>query len=166
MGGVKTDFASLKKFQDKLKQLNKQQSAQFTEEAVKELAARLLRRVKERTPVGDYSGEPYPDNRRVKDGPLGEHTHEGWKTEGKTGGTLRRGWTVGEVIREGDSYSIEVINPTHYALYVEYGHRKGESGWEKGHFMLTVSEQELRDNAPKILENKLKKFLEGIVNAK
>ena len=142
--GAKVDYAALKRFRDNLAKLNKQQTAQFTEAAVKELAARLLRKVKKLTPVGQY--------------PAGS---------GRTGGTLRRNWTIGEVVREGSSYSIEIINPTEYAVYVEFGHRtRNHKGWVDGRFMLTVSEQELKRDAPRILENKLKKFVEGVLNAK
>ena len=57
--------------------------------------------LKKRTPVGQY--------------PSGS---------GKVGGTLRRGWTIGEVKHEGNDCIIEVINPLEYASYVEYGHRQ------------------------------------------
>ena len=48
-----------------------------------------------------------------------------------------------------------------YATFVEYGHRTpNHKGWVEGHFMMTISEQELQTIAPKVLENKLKKYLE------
>lgn len=79
-----------------------------------------MAKVIKRTPVGQY--EP---------------------SSGKTGGTLRRGWTAKteeeamkgavpgakafvdslQVTKSGDVYQIEIINPVHYASYVEYGHR-------------------------------------------
>lgn len=156
----KMDCAALRRYKDNMKKLNKQQAAQFTEAAVKELAARLLRKVKLRTPVGVYDE---PVNFTTKEGKtvsFSPHT-------GKKGGTLRRGWTVGEVVKEGSTYTIEVINPIEYAPYVEYGHRTANhSGWVEGRFMLTISEQELKQDAPRILENKLKNFVEGVFNAK
>lgn len=84
----------------------------FIESCAKELAARLLTKVIKRTPVGQY--------------PSGS---------GKTGGTLRRGWTgekasSGEgyanslsVKKSGNTYQIEIVNPLDYASYVEFGHR-------------------------------------------
>lgn len=121
----------------------------FIESCAKELAARLLAKVIKRTPVGQYP-----------------------KNSGKMGGTLRRGWT-GEksqaastyagnlkVNHFGDVYVIEIVNPVEYASYVEFGHRtRNHEGWVEGHFMLTISEQEIERDAPKILENKLKKKL-------
>ena len=63
----------------------------------------------------------------------------------------------------GDTYVIEIVNPVEYASYVEYGHRTANhSGWVKGQFMMTISEQELQKIAPKVLENKIKKYLGGL----
>ena len=66
-------------------------------------------------------------------------------------------------------YEVEVLNPTEYASYVEFGHRtrlnpEGGRGWVKGRFMLQISSDELEAMAPKILERKLKKFLSQVVN--
>lgn len=55
---------------------------------------------------------------------------------------------------------IEIVNPVEYASYVEYGHRTANhKGWVQGRFMLTISEQEIQNIAPKVLESKIKKFL-------
>lgn len=79
-------------------------------------------------------------------------------------GELRRGWTIGQIRRTADGYEIDVINPTEYSLYVEYGHRtRDHTGWVEGRFMLTISEKELERELPAILKRKqeafLKKFL-------
>lgn len=146
----KVDFSDLIRFRDNLeKHFSQSQIDIFIDSCAKELAARLLAKVIKRTPVGEYP-----------------------KSSGKKGGTLRRGWT-GEksggasayanslkVHHFGDSYVIEIINPVEYAPYVEYGHRtRGGNGWVEGKFMLTISEQEVKRDAPRILENKLKKKL-------
>lgn len=36
---------------------------------------------------------------------------------------------------------------------------KNHKGWVQGRFMLTISEQEIQNIAPNVLENKVKKFL-------
>ena len=60
----------------------------------------------------------------------------------------------------GNVYVIEIINPVEYASYVEFGHRtRNHKGWVEGKFMLTMSEQEIESDAPRVLENKLKKKL-------
>ena len=124
---------------------------QFFTSCAKELAARLLAKVIKRTPVGQYP-----------------------KGSGKVGGTLRRGWTAEQtsdaaayvnslnVTKQGNDYVIEIINPVEYASYVEFGHRtRDHTGWVEGHFMLTISEDEIRKSAPNILENKLENYLKG-----
>lgn len=144
----------LKELQKELNNLQ-QNTDEFVESCAKELAARLLRLVVKRTPVGDYSGGSYTCE-------TGQ-AHKGNKVSGKTGGTLRRGWTIGEIRKEGNVYKVEIINPVEYASYVEYGHRTANhKGWVKGHFMMTISEQELETIAPKVLEAKIKKFLSSI----
>ena len=64
-------------------------------------------------------------------------------------------------------------NPVEYASYVEFGHRQQpgryvpalgkqlKQGWVKGRFMLTISEGEIQDIAPKVIEAKLKKWLKN-----
>lgn len=146
----KVDMKGLKEFQQQLEKL--QDPDAFVEACVKELAARLLRLVIKRTPVGEYP-----------------------KSSGKKGGTLRRGWTGSKgqasakgyaeamtVNHFGDTYVVEIVNPVEYASYVEYGHRTADhKGWVKGKFMMTISEQELEKIAPKVLEQKIRKYLGG-----
>ena len=146
----KVNFRDLENFRKNLeKNLGGDQVDLFIEDCAKELAARLLAKVIKRTPVGQY--------------PNGS---------GKKGGTLRRGWTNEKtqaahayanslkVHHFGDIYVIEIINPVEYASYVEFGHRtRGGGGWVEGKFMLTISEQEIQADAPRVLENKLKKKL-------
>lgn len=157
----KCRFDGLKDLQKKMEKFQKNELDQFIEACAKELAARLLAKVIKRTPVGEYE--------------------EG---SGKVGGTLRRGWTTQasgsgseglktrgatqyvdtlKVHHFGGVYVIEITNPIEYASYVEYGHRtSNHKGWVQGKFMMTISEKEIRDAAPGILEKKLQKELERI----
>lgn len=179
MGSFKS--SDLNKFKAELEKMERNAN-DFIEACAKELAARLLAMAVKRTPVGDYSGDSYEcvtgqqhkgHKVKVKD--------EKGRIKGKVGGTLRRGWTNGgkisyeaikeyaqslNVSQEGDIYVIDIINPVEYASYVEYGHRKVNSkGWVRGHFMMTISAQELREKSPRILEKKIKRYMEGL-NAK
>lgn len=174
------DFRQLQELQKKLEKAEKQR-ADFCEMCAKELAARLLYLVDKRTLPGDHpvmveftahipskhvefktkEGKEVSFNTKpkVEEVKFEQHT-------GVTGGTLRRAWTVGEIRKQGDNYVIEVINPTEYASWVEFGHRTANhKGWVPGHFMLTTSEKELQRATPAILEKKLKKFLEDCLNA-
>ena len=130
-------ITGVNKFQTKLNKLKADQTKAFVEECAKELAARLLAKVIHDTPVGKYP-----------------------PSTGKRGGTLRRGWTIGEIRKEGNMISVDVINPVEYASYVEYGHRtRDHQGWIPGRFMLTISEQEIQAIAPNVLEMKIAKML-------
>ena len=147
--------AGLKKLQKQLNKIQQGNVEAFIEDCAKELAARLLAKVIKRTPVGVYP-----------------------KSTGKKGGTLRRGWTSNtheeaasggsgnakayadslEIKHNGNTLVIEIVNPVEYASYVEFGHRTANhSGWVQGRFMLTISEQEIQQIAPKVLEAKIKK---------
>ncbi|ABX43318.1 HK97 gp10 family phage protein [Lachnoclostridium phytofermentans] len=142
------NFSEWEKLKANLEATDEQLSL-FIESCAKELAARLLAKVIKRTPVGQYPS-----------------------STGKNGGTLRRGWTAGKNATEyaqslkvnhlGDTYVIEIVNPTEYASYVEFGHRtSNHKGWVEGKFMLTISEQEIKTAAPAILEKKISKLLGG-----
>lgn len=149
---VRLDYSELKKLKEQIMLFgDPSKTDQFLESCAKELAARLLAKVIKRTPVGQYEEE-----------------------SGKTGGTLRRGWTAGNnsnansyansltITKQGNDFVIEIINPVEYASYVEFGHRtRNHKGWVEGHFMLTISEEEIRKAAPRILEKKLQTYLKG-----
>lgn len=141
------NFQDFEKIKNNLEKLNQEQVDLFIDACARELAARLLAKVIKRTPVGDYPN-----------------------SSGKKGGTLRRGWTGGKnssavayadsltIHHFGDAYVIEIINPVEYASYVEFGHRTANhKGWVNGRFMLTISEQEIQQAAPAIIEKKLMK---------
>ena len=156
------EYRQLIKLRDNLAKLQSADLDKFCRDTSKELAARLLSLVIPATPVGKYP-----------------------KASGKKGGTLRRGWTArteqeaasrgGDsnaqayaqampISKQGTTYVVEVINPVHYASYVEFGHRKPGGGWKEGKYVLTISEQQLRGRAPAIIEDKLKKLLRGAFN--
>ena len=141
------NFQDFEKIKNNLEKLNQEQVDLFIDACAKELATRLLAKVIKRTPVGDYPN-----------------------SSGKKGGTLRRGWTGGKnssavayadsltIHHFGDAYVIEIINPVEYTSYVEFGHRTANhKGWVNGRFMLTISEQEIQQAAPAIIEKKLMK---------
>jgi hypothetical protein len=183
------DIQGLKEFRKQLEKL--QDPDVFVESCAKELAARLLRLVIKRTPVGEYDNKvsfiadlPAREvNFTTKKGEDVKFKVKARKKQvsfqpqtGKKGGTLRRGWTASKnssakgfaesltVNHFGDTYVIEIVNPVEYASYVEYGHRTANhKGWVKGQFMMTISEQELQKIAPRVLENKIKKYLGGCI---
>ena len=125
MNWGKCKFDGLEEFQKKIDMLNKSGIDDICVDCSKALAARLLSLVIRRTPVDT--------------------------------GVLRRGWGKSNqdfsVRKEGHDYIIEVINPTEYASYVEFGHRtRGGKGWVPGQYFLTISEERLENIAPGVLE--------------
>ncbi len=163
MGKIgKFDCREMKELQRQLQNLQEKQG-EFLESCAKELAARLLAKVIRRTPVGDYSKEiTVVAKRNSKKHKKGEEYKKKINPSGKKGGTLRRGWTAGDIRKEGGIFKIEVFNNVEYAPYVEYGHRTpSHKGWVPGKFMLTISEQELETITPKVLESRIKEFMEG-----
>lgn len=178
--------SDLKKLQRQLNKIQAEQADAFMESCAKELAARLLAKVIKRTPVGDYSKEiKVTAKRDSKKHKKGEVYSKRVNPSGKMGGTLRRGWTSQSpgsgsqgmqtggakayadslpIRRHGDFLVIEIVNPVEYTSYVEYGHRTAShSDWVPGRFMLTMSEQEIQEIAPKMLEARIKQFLEGCI---
>ena len=157
------DFSELRKYADNLEKLTDADINDLCVKCSKELAARLLALVIPRTIVGDY--------------PAGS---------GKVGGTLRRGWTSkthaeaasgkgknGKPIKEyvaslpvrkvGSYYIIQIINPVEYASYVEFGHRTRSGGWVNGKYMLTISEERLKQIAPRVLEKMLYQKIREVI---
>ncbi|MBU3193469.1 HK97 gp10 family phage protein [Clostridium algidicarnis] len=113
----------------------------WIQEFLLEMAFRAERKIKKRTPVGVY--------------------HD------KTGGHLRRNWQVGEVVKQGSSYMVEIFNNVEYASYVEYGHRtRDHKSWVEGRFMATISMQEIERELPKFLEKKQLELLNQILNSR
>lgn len=156
------DFSELVEFQKKMEMLTNNMG-EILDICARELAQRLMAKVIKRTPVGQYPA-----------------------VTGKKGGTLRRGWvskshaeaasgkgspTVKDIEAWAKSlriyhgagiYMIEISNPVEYASYVEYGHRTANhTGWVPGHFMMTISVEEIQRDAPAILERKIKKLMEA-----
>lgn len=183
MSTVKLDMTGLKGFDLALYKL-KDNKDKFFEQTIKNLAARLLTKVIDRTPVGVK-----PDN-------LDDNAMTYW--EGYSGGTLRRGWTAktekqaesgnvpdamafaaGLTVEKSSSgYVVTIINPVKYASYVEYGHRQEvgrfvpalgkrlKKPFVEGQYMLTISEKELETQAPAILQKRIMDFLKGALNGK
>lgn len=182
MSDVKFDFRELVTLRDRLTRLRDTQMDQFCRDCARELAARLLAKTIERTPVGVYDTNGWVSFTTSR----GDHVSFKAKTLiGKKGGTLRRGWTAkthveaekgsgdGEDPKEyvrslpvnkvGQTYKVSVGNVCRYSGYVEFGHRTANhKGWVPGQFMLTISERELKSEAPKHIEQKLELMLEGV----
>jgi len=139
---VKVDFSEIRKAAETLSQAN---TALVLENITNELGARLLAKAIKRTPVDK--------------------------------GTLRRGWdaSIGaKAVNTGGGYTVTITNSVEYASYVEFGHRQTpgryvpaigkrlKKSWVKGKFMLTISEEELRKEAPAVIKRKISEWLKKL----
>ena len=65
-------------------------------------------------------------------------------------GLLRNSWTIGEVVRDGDTLKVTISNPVEYAKYVEYGHMdRSHQKWINGQFMCSLSIIDVKKKMPK-----------------
>lgn len=168
------DFSELVEFQQRLEKLIEQKDA-FYRACGRDIAQRLLAKVIDRTPVGKYgSYKVVTAKRDGKKHKKGEQ-YKRWVKDksGKTGGTLRRGWSANGVTiaQVYNKYIITIYNPVEYASYVEYGHRQTpgryvpalgkrlKAGWVKGTYMLTFSEKEIERELPSYIERKVTEWL-------
>lgn len=139
------DIRQLKSFSKLLNNtVNPETLDKMCRKETKNIAARLIRKAKKRTPVGQYQFR-----------------------SGRSGGTLRRGWSNTELTKQNGAYLITVFNPVEYASYVEFGHRnRSHTGWIEGRFMMTNAEREVNEQAPKFLDKALSSLLRGASNDK
>ena len=175
------EFSELRRLAERMDDLQAH-VGEISTAMVKELAVRMLDKVTKRTPVGRKPKLEGPRTERVRALPRGGGRGRSYRVltrngailerywNGYVGGNLRRSWQVGSVVRRGDAFEIEVFNTAEYASYVEYGHRQRpgryvpalgkrlKNGWVKGRFMLTVSEEELKVQAPAIIEKRLMEY--------
>lgn len=149
------DYRQLVKFRDKLEKLQSADIPKFQEKMVKELVARLLRKVIYNSPS---------DTGTLKNG---------WLVETEREAEIRGAFGVNpnvtayvktiHVNTVGNVAEFIVDNPVEYAVYVEYGHRtSSHNGWVPGIFMMTISEKELQQNADKIVQQKLERLLRSV----
>ena len=140
----RADFEAFRNLQEKIQSLKDIDMDAFCTECSKEIAARLLALVLQRTHTGRYPAR-----------------------SGKVGGTLRRGWTAVAditVTKQGNNYTVIISNPVEYAPYVEFGHRTRNGGYVEPQYMLTISEEKLKNVIPALLERKIKRKLQEVMN--
>lgn len=66
------------------------------------------------------------------------------------------------IVSTGSNYVVEVYNDCEYSKYVEYGKRIGDSGWQNGKFMMTITKNMIEQRMDKIAQSKLDNFLKGV----
>ena len=160
---VEIDLTQLKAVRDGLTKLCESDWDATVREISKEVAKQFLNRVKKKTPVGV-----------VPKGIDDETYQQYWA--GYHGGTLRRRWSVLPVEKQGNEYVVTIINNSKYASYVEYGHRQEpgrfvpqlgkrlKASWVEGKFMMRITEQEIEQLMPHMVEKHIEKKLREVFN--
>lgn len=72
---------------------------------------------------------------------------------------LQQNWFVGDLVKRGNSYYIEVYNNVEYAEPVEYGHRTKSGGFVEGAHMMEISVELLKLKLPAYLKDWLSDVL-------
>lgn len=76
---------------------------------------------------------------------------------------LKNDWKCDfNVVQQGNSYKVTIKNENEIASYIEYGHRTENNGWKNGHFMMTITEQQIQAKMNTIAKPKVEKFLKGV----
>lgn len=176
MANINVDMRELEMFKNQLgKNIN--MSAVY-DRTLSELAARLLRKVIERTPVGKDSYVELLVWRKDKNGNARVVRQKDDSSKARTapvktysGGTLKKNWFAGTVSRVAGLYEINVYNNIYYASYVEYGHRQRRGryvpaigkrlvkSWVNGRFMMTISAKEIKQIAPALIQKRIEEYL-------
>lgn len=169
--GVKVDVSALKDFKQRLETLTDSQVDAFMNRAVRECANWLLSLVIPRTPVGKVHGGTL---RRGWLNNTGNQARKGAGTNVSASQITARANSMNVERGKRGGYSVTVTNPVYYASYVEYGHRQTPGryvpaigkrlvkNWVEGQHFLKLSEEELREIAPEMLEELLNEFLRTV----
>jgi hypothetical protein len=169
--GVKVDVSALKDFKQRLETLTDSQVDAFMNRAVRECANWLLSLVIPRTPVGKVHGGTL---RRGWLNNTGNQAGKGAGTNVSASQITARANSMNVERGKRGGYSVTVTNPVYYASYVEYGHRQTPGryvpaigkrlvkNWVEGQHFLKLSEEELREIAPEMLEELLNEFLRTV----
>ena len=154
-----TDISALKKYAEELEKLANDHKIvdEFLKYCVRQMALRTLTRAVKLTPS--------------KTGYL----RRGWILEAKAkepdAKEIKKFISDIRVERNGQEYSITLINNVEYAVYVNYGHKQKigryvpaigkrlKEGWVTGKFFLERTEEWIKENKTRIIREEYEKFL-------
>lgn len=76
---------------------------------------------------------------------------------------LKKDWKCDfNVTRHGNNYVVTIKNENEIASFIEYGHRTENNGFKQGHFMMTITQQEIERRMNSIAQPKVDNFLKGV----
>lgn len=185
MPTVKIDMSGFKELQKQINQLGAEKE-DFYKKCLQNLALRILIKVTNRTPKGippDWADDEVLQ--KYWKGYVGGTLHRGWiarnEKAAQSGATSNVSITEIskfaqdlKVEKKGSVYYVVITNPVHYASFVEYGHRQKpgrfvpqigrrlKKSWVQGQFMLRISENEMKNEAPPIIAKRMEAFLRRV----
>ncbi|SDA45654.1 Bacteriophage HK97-gp10, putative tail-component [Dialister histaminiformans] len=168
---------TLREFSAKLHTLSDQANSEMLMlRCANELAARMLRKVRKKTPVGAGEFEPVRTAERYARYKSGKRKGQIKLKKLRPGGNLRRNWEATPAHMQGTACVANVHNNTKYAPYVEYGHRQNVGQfvpalgkrlvkpWVKGTHMMRNSHDEMKKEAPSLLARRVSQYIRRGLN--
>lgn len=145
MGFGKCDFRQLAKLTENVKALNDGIANNFTKDVANEIALRLIRMIKQKTPVNTGT------------------LRNGWSVNIIENG---KNYTI-EIINPIEYASeVEYGHRQEAGRYVPALGKKLKKSWVQGKFMMTMSISEINQLTPRIVEDKVWKEIKRCFNAK
>ena len=154
-GSAEFDFSEFKEFAENFDRVLNQEET-FMDSAMQEVQHEFVNTLKSNTPVGQYDNTVF----FVRNGKLMKFAGS---PKGRSGGLLRRSWSPGSIVKQGETYLIEAFNNTEYAAWVNDGHRTADhKGWVEGQFFVEAALEEVEAKLDPILYTRFLAFLERL----
>ena len=89
-------------------------------------------------------------------------------------GELRLWWFITDIVKNGDTYEVSIVNNKEYASFVEYGHRQTEgryvpalgkrlkNGWVEGQYFMTIEAKKFEEIVDDIIRQAVEEMLKGL----
>lgn len=185
MPTVRIDMSGFEELQKRINRLDAEKE-DFYKSCLKNLAMRILAKVVDRTPTGvspTWAGDDVI--KKYWKGYVGGTLRRGWLAKSEEEANNKAGTEPSpadisgfaqslSVEKAGSDYYVIITNPVRYASFVEYGHRQQpgrfvpqigrrlKKSWVQGQFMLRISENEMKNEAPPIVAKRMEAFLRRV----
>ena len=160
MANTEFDYRQFKKFVKNLDDASdKQDFEKFLKQFLLEMAQRVVRKAKLRTPKDTGA--------LINSYVIGSAERVLKETRGKSESGKQKvtrdleNSTVEDINIVGDVMEVTIGNVMEYASFQEYGYTLRNGQWKKGHFMLTMSIDEIQKQIPKRLEKQFLQYLKS-----
>lgn len=185
MPTVRIDMSGFEELQRRIGKLDSKKE-EFYKGCLRNLAMRIIVKLVDRTPTGvppTWAGDDAI--KKYWKGYVGGTLRRGWiaRSEAEANGRASSEPSPADISnfvhsidveKAGNDYYVIITNPVHYASFVEYGHRQKpgrfvpqigrrlKKSWVPGQFMLRISEDEMRSEAPPLVAKRMEAFLRRV----